>query len=324
MVVDVFAEMSIRAKTQASYASLVRTFEKFCAEFGMSPFSKLTERQLCGAVVWFCRTHKCSSMKNFVAAIRRSQMDQGFGDLERGDRYRFVTNGIRNFYSLTQEVEKKLALSVDQMRAISASVDRKDKFQMVCWFATAVAWHTLLRVGEYCDGRLRWRDVTVSDRGIVVNVRFDKVKLKPRKVCVVAWPEEPGMCVVTAYWQYVKLYGFTDQKNDSPILVHDDKPLSKYKYIAQLKSWAYKCCGVSVDVVAGHSLRRGGTSALTEAGIPEVLIQHHGRWESFTNREYVEFVGAIAWQPSAQLREAMRLPTPAAAAGSGSSLTRNG
>lgn len=314
--VDAFAGFALRAKTRASYDSLTRTFERWCDDFAVSPLKRLSEEDLCAAAVWFCRDHKHSSLKNYVAAIRDAQLRAGFGELDRGDRWKRVKTGLSNFYSLTQEVEKKLALSVDQLRAISAAVDRKDEFQCVCWFATVVAWHALLRVGEYCDGRLRWRDVSVCDRGVTVNVRFDKVHLKPREVCVVAWPQEPALCIVAAYHQFIRARGGARGVPLSALLTCGKSVLSKKRYIAQLKAWAASACGVKESVVAGHSLRRGGTTALTQAGVPEMLIQHHGRWESFTNREYIHFVGALAWEPSARLRDALcqRVVAPAVVA----------
>ena len=302
---DGFAAMAVRAKTHASYGSLWRTFSRWCDDHAVSTLKALAEEDLCAAAVWFCRTHKFSSLKNYVSAIRHVQLGAGLGELERGVRWQRVKQGLSNFYSLTQEVEKKLALSVDQLRAISKIVDQTDEFQSVCWFATVIAWHALLRVGEYCDGRMRWRDVKLCDRGVAVNVRFDKVKLKPREVCVVAWPSEQALCIVHAFNQFVKARGGAYGTSDAPLLSCGGVVLSKQKYIAQLKQWAAVACSVQKSVVAGHSLRRGGTTALTQAGVPEMLIQHHGRWESFTNREYVHFVGALAWEPSARLREAL-------------------
>jgi len=301
----VFSSMALRAKTRASYDSLTRTFERWCREFAVSPYKVLAEEDLCAAAVWFCRDHKFSSLKNYVAAIRDAQLRAGLGELQRGHKWLRVKSGLSNFYSLTQEVEKKLALSVDQLRAISRIVDRNDAFQCVCWFATVIAWHALLRVGEYCDGRLRWCDVAPCERGIAVNVRFDKVKLQPREVCVVAWPAEPALCIVAAFDQFMKSRGGVKGAPNSALLVCGASVLSKKKYITQLKRWAAAACGIKESVVAGHSLRRGGTTALTQAAVPEMLIQHHGRWESFTNREYIHFVGSLAWEPSARLREAL-------------------
>lgn len=304
-VVGVFEDMALRPKTRASYDSLTRAFHKWCDDFAVSPYKALAEEDLCAAAIWFCRTHKFTSLKNYVAAIRDDQLRGGLGELQRGHKWERVKSGLSNFYSLTQEVEKKLALSVDQLRAISAIVDPADPFESLCWFATLVAWHALLRVGEYCDGRLRWCDIAPCERGIAVNIRFDKVKLKPREVCIVAWPSEPALCVVAAYNQFMKSRGGAKGAPGSPLLVCGKSVLSKKAYITRLKHWASAACGIQEAVIAGHSLRRGGTTALTQAGVPEMLIQHHGRWESFTNREYIHFVGALAWEPSARLRAAL-------------------
>ena len=38
--------------------------------------------------------------------------------------------------------------------------------------------------------------------------------------------------------------------------------------------------GISKEGVSTHSLRRGGTTQLALAGVPEAFIQAHGRWTS--------------------------------------------
>jgi hypothetical protein len=39
---------------------------------------------------------------------------------------------------------------------------------------------------------------------------------------------------------------------------------------------------------AGHSFRRGGVTALLQAGVPEAAIATHGRWKSLAYRGYID------------------------------------
>ena len=45
---------------------------------------------------------------------------------------------------------------------------------------------------------------------------------------------------------------------------------------------------------AGHSFRRGGTSALKLAGVSDSIIQQHGRWRSDVFRDYIDVEHNIA------------------------------
>jgi len=48
---------------------------------------------------------------------------------------------------------------------------------------------------------------------------------------------------------------------------------------------------------SGHSFRRGGTTAMYEAGVLETLIAMHGRWRSLAYRKSLEFtdVDRVYW-----------------------------
>jgi hypothetical protein len=53
--------------------------------------------------------------------------------------------------------------------------------------------------------------------------------------------------------------------------------------------------------LAGSSLRRGGATAMTNAGISEEVRMGHGRWLSIANRQYVELGIQLRLQPSAMM-----------------------
>ena len=46
--------------------------------------------------------------------------------------------------------------------------------------------------------------------------------------------------------------------------------------------------GLNAQLYGFHSLRRGGTTAMFAAGVPETMIQSHGRWASLTYKQYLD------------------------------------
>ena len=65
-------------------------------------------------------------------------------------------------------------------------------------------------------------------------------------------------------------------------------PLTDNTFIANLKHRVQYHLDLDPTQYAGHSFRRGGTTALFLAGIPETIIASHGRWKSLTYRKYFD------------------------------------
>ena len=70
--------------------------------------------------------------------------------------------------------------------------------------------------------------------------------------------------------------------------------------------------GIAKQGISTHSLRRGGTTALALAGVPEAFIQAHGRWSSLEYRKYICYLdSALQRRPTASpLYIYKRRPTP--------------
>ena len=55
-----------------------------------------------------------------------------------------------------------------------------------------------------------------------------------------------------------------------------------------LKAAVKNCLGLNPDAFSGHSLRRGGATALFLAGVSEHWIAIHGRWRSNAYKLYID------------------------------------
>lgn len=64
--------------------------------------------------------------------------------------------------------------------------------------------------------------------------------------------------------------------------------LSKSAFVKRVKFWVEKI-GLNPKDFAGHSLRRGGATALLRAGVPPDRIQLQGRWKSDAYRLYLQW-----------------------------------
>ncbi len=86
------------------------------------------------------------------------------------------------------------------------------------------------------------------------------------------------------------------------------RPLQMSTFIADFKL-RMSSLGRDPAHYAGHSFRRGGCTALFMAGVPETIVQAHGRWKSLAYRRYIQYDGKRAFLPTLVLRFATMSPT---------------
>lgn len=60
------------------------------------------------------------------------------------------------------------------------------------------------------------------------------------------------------------------------------------QFIARIRTLVRVALRRDPQQFAGHSFRRGGTTALLQAGVPEATIATHGRWKSLAYRSYID------------------------------------
>jgi hypothetical protein len=64
--------------------------------------------------------------------------------------------------------------------------------------------------------------------------------------------------------------------------------MSDTQFLRRVRSLVCSTLHGDPDKYAGHSFRRGGTTALLQAGVPEATIATHGRWKSLAYRGYLD------------------------------------
>ena len=65
-------------------------------------------------------------------------------------------------------------------------------------------------------------------------------------------------------------------------------PLTNGAFVKRLKKWI-EAIGLDSKDYSGHSLRRGGATALLHAGVDPELVQIQGRWRSVAYKIYVQW-----------------------------------
>jgi hypothetical protein len=159
------------------------------------------------------------------------------------------------------------------------------------WCACVLAFFGLLRVGEYTDSRLRFQDVRLTSWGVSLTVPFSKTTLIPTQVDIVSRPDI--LCPARATTEYLSFRTRLPLRPSDPFFISclpsGIAPLSAVDFINRVRGAIQAALpGRDPLVYAGHSFRRGGTTALKLAGVSDSIIQQHGRWKSEAYRAYID------------------------------------
>lgn len=248
----------------------------------------------------FARSHKVTTVPGFISALSNRAHTLGHGALPRGELLRRVLRGINNFHA-DQVPRPKKAITLDDLVAFHGLINHSSFEGARDWCACTLAFFGLLRINEYANGHLRHQDVATDARSVVLTILYSKTSLLPAHVHIASRADV--LCplrAVTAYTAFFKAYTSLPQRRSDPFFVTrrtatSYHPMTDAEFIAVVRTLTQLAAPHSdSSLYAGHSFRRGGTSALKLAGVDDSTIQRHGRWKSDVYRNYIDVDHNIA------------------------------
>jgi hypothetical protein len=202
--------------------------------------------------------------------------------------------GVRNYFGPQNVAVSKVAFTMADLLAFHPFLDHSTFEGARDWCACTLAFFGLLRVGEYTDGRLRMQDVRLTPWGVSLTIPFSKTSLIPTRVDVVSRPD--ALCparALTVYLSFFSAYPALPQQPSDPLFISrlpsGFTPMTPVEFINRVRAILRVALpGRDPNCYAGHSFRRGGTTALKLAGVSDSIIQQHGRWKSDAYRAYID------------------------------------
>ena len=288
-LVDLVASFSLRANTRRTYTSRQRTFRALCSSLRINSDAPITERQLCAVCILYTRNHRITSLPGFVSAISHYALSLGHPPLPRGHLFDQVRAGLDNWYGDTNFAESVKAISLDMLWALRLHVDLTSFTDARDWCACLLAFFGLLRIREYTCAGLLAQDVAVEPWGISLSIPFSKTSLIPTLVSIIR--RDDALCPVAACRAYLRLVPSRLRASGHPFFLASPSsasPLSDVTFIRRVRRWIGAVFQDDPLLYSGHSFRRGGTTALQLAGVPESTIAKHGRWKSLAYRDYFD------------------------------------
>ena len=208
--------------------------------------------------------------------------------------------GIHNFHA-DQVVQPKRAITMLDLLALHRLIDHATFEGARNWCACTLAFFGLLRINEYVNGGLEHRHVQHTPDGVAITVPYSKTSLQPTRIDVASRTD--ALCparALSAYLAFFTRYPALPQRPSDPLFIarrghtsYSSLTDTEFKAVVRdLLQRAYPVLDTSQ--YAGHSFRRGGTSALKQHGVHDSVIQLHGRWKSDVYRDYIDVDHNIA------------------------------
>lgn len=249
----------------------------------------LNERSLCMAIIDYTRTHKLTTLAPYISALANWYHELNLGDLPRDRLFSRVMAGLHNVFGLTDTTIPKAALSLSQLAIIYKHMNHTSYTDIRDWCAYVLAFFGLLRIHEYISPTFQHQHVKPHRWGITIIIAFSKTNLQPVKIRLVKRHDifDP----VHAVLSYLLCLPSSHRLPHLPFFLTSPTSLTSLSdkvFIANFKHRVQYRLHADPTQYAGHSFRRGGTTALFLAGIPETIIASHGRWKSLTYRKYFD------------------------------------
>lgn len=302
-MLDIVRSFQLTTNTVQSYSTQVRAFYRIAAQYGLPLDRPLTERELCIALIIYAQGgHKPTTYGAFVSALSDWHKRKYNGvQLVRDSLYLDVRSSLHNLYGDENVSVPKTAVTTDDLLAIHGQIDTRYFEHARDWCACLIAFFGLLRISEYMDAGLRVQHVRLAARdadgqpsGLEILVHHSKTSRAQKLIAISSRVDV--LCPVRAYTHYRQFLVTLRLPTpvDSPLFVFRfndgrHRAMTAEQFIRQVRAY-YRATFPDRDpaTYAGHSFRRGGTSALILAGVPQTSIMAHGRWSSEAFHRYFD------------------------------------
>jgi integrase len=251
----------------------------------------LKEQDLCIFASYHAREKRFVSCPTLFSALADWHRRQGFGELPRHDAFHATMKGLTNLTSGSYTPDVKRAITLDNLRSIHELMDPNCFEHARDWAIMMNAFFSQLRSGEYVLGKsqrtLQWRDIhrDEANKGLQLNIRFSKTSTTT--VPIYTSFREDIFCPDAAIRRYAAQV--KNRRSTGAVFIQSSgRPLTQAAWGKRFHYWIARI-GLPVDQYAPHSLRRGGATAMFEAGVPRATISKHGRWVSDAIDGYNDF-----------------------------------
>ena len=229
-------------------------------------------------------------MKNYMAAVRHSQIRLGLGDPRMSEmpQLGYVIRGIKK--STGGPPRTRLLITPDLLKIMQNSWSPSSGWNgAMLWAAACTCFFGFLRCGEVLISseasydpqvNLSLEDVRIDSQIqlslVEVNIKASKTDPFCQGVKVYLGATSKEMCQVSAILHYSALRG----AGPGPLFkFNDGKGLTREQFVSAVRV-VLRSGGIDASLNVGYSFRIGAATTAAKVGMQDSLIRTLGRWES--------------------------------------------
>lgn len=256
----------------------------FVQELGVTPLPASPEL-ICLYIAYMARSFKYVSIVNYISALRSLHKCYSVEPVS-SDNF-LVSSTLTGAKRLLGDGQfSSDPLLPRHLYAIYSVLDFRSQQDLVFWTAVVLCFRGLLRKSSVCQGVncLCRSDAVFTEWGLLLHIHKSKTIQFKERVHVVPISTVHGpLCA--ASWLRVMVSRIPAKPNDNMFGYYKCnvyKTMTYDFFSKKLKSVVHSAGLMNQGKFTSHSLRRGGATALSLAGVPLHDIQRRGDWRSLS------------------------------------------
>lgn len=288
---------SFAASTWKTYKTAVDSLHIFRNKYNTPDIWPVPLDHLMNFVAYLsCKGLSSSTASTYISGIGHAHRIRGLDSFTNNFLLVKMLEGMRR---RVQSRDIRVPISLTLLRRLIHSI------KFVCssnyearMFSSAfsLAFFALLRIGEIaCDSKaitgehvIHIEDVSYVENPsgrseLYLKIRSSKADQRKESVTLILREQAQDICPLKLLRIYLSM---RHPASNKPLFLHfDGSSLTRYQFNSVLKK-ALDFCGVTAHV-RSHSLRIGGATELSRAGVPDADIKRWGRWASNAFSGYI-------------------------------------
>ena len=279
----------------------IATYQRFCILFGFNyfPADKL---QICQYAIFLSYFLECQeTVVSYVAIVRRLHEMAGFECPGAHEVvFHMVQSGLKR--KLAKATKQAKPLTPELLKVIHQQVNFDEPLETVAYVALLVGFYLFLRKSNMVpeamtgkngfngDHQFRRSDIRLSDKAVLMDIRWSKTLQYKQKVLKVPLLPADNQNICPVYWMNRMVEWIHASSESSTFSVPTKnglRPLSAPQLNKCMKKWL-KAGGEDPEGYSLHSLRRGGATWAAECNIEERALKLLGNWASEAYKRYID------------------------------------
>lgn len=272
----------------------------FCKYFGLEPLPATV--QTLGVYLEFLavKFRDPGAIQNYLGGIKVLHIWNGY-DTQQFEHLSLQLM-LRGLARIKRHIPRQaLPVTPDILKQMFLCVDVHNPVDMTFWTLFLFGFFLMCRKSNLVPDKaatfdaskqLVRRDIVSAEGGLLVTIKWSKTLQFGGRVHTVPVLEVPGS-VLCPVWAYTRMRKLVPGSGEEPLFKFNrpsggHSPVIYSQLQRVLRLWLARA-GHNPALFSSHSLRRGGASFASEAGVSLELVKLIGDWKSDAVLKYIQF-----------------------------------